>query len=117
MKLLALIIMFISFWYSALPLSELHQHAQEQEVATEHCCEHEDDQTACHDDKETSHHNHGDHDCTPQCHCKCFSPHYVINVSETDNIISEIDALFNAKPIAFIHSDYSLNIFQPPRFI
>lgn len=109
--------MFISFWYSALPLSELHQHTIKQEVATEKCCEHDEETSNHADNSNSDQHNHGDHDCTPQCHCKCFSPHFYITEPFSENIIDEANVLLSAKPITFIQTDFSPGIFQPPKFI
>ena len=115
------IIMSFTFWFSAVPLSEWHQCDHKEETEETNLLE-----TDCHDHQDTCdmeneaedhHHHHGDHDCTPQCHCKCFSPHFFIEVQETEVLIARIAAPYSAKPITFTQSDYSPGVFQPPRFI
>ena len=112
--------MNIAFLLSVIPVTENHlcnhNKGEKQELAEGTCCQQE--ETSCCSSEENEEHNHHeDHDCTPQCHCKCFSPHFFIPAPLIENVVAETYAQLSAKPITFVQSDYAPGIFQPPRFI
>ena len=117
MKILVSILVIISFWSTALPLSELNLHVQETQVAQEACCHHSNEADACSEEGESHNDNHCDHNCTPQCHCKSFGSHLFISSPKMEQFVAVMPNLHIEKPTTHSLTDFSEPIFQPPRNI